>query len=245
MAILGSFTKGVEAYLWKGAMGVDLIHATLDSEPCRPGMGTDKIYAFDDKLFSSETPDARLCLNYVGAVTRAPTTSSLPLCQIWGEQIYLEGNLCKSSSAMLIERFLLAWCGPLENTNSKKKVPQFVLQMEKIKVPFTYRYPLGAKKEKIKVFLDVFRLVVSESSSETVFSGTEKVFVVRQAVGDVFPTKSSMPTAPSSKKDKIKGIKGIRVSIKVVIKVLTHVSLSTLCMCFTRSHFCQPCTRPQ
>ena len=122
MVVLGAFIRAAEAKVWVSTMGGQSAQAPLGVLPLRPDIGLDKIYIEDNKLWVKQAPDPRLTMNIVGSVTRVPTVTSLPLCCVLGEQLYMEGGPVKTTTtSMAIESFVPAWLVPLAATKPKKQ----------------------------------------------------------------------------------------------------------------------------
>ena len=98
--------------------------------------------------------------------------------------------------AMTTENFVPTWCVPLAAVKTKK--PQFVLKMQNVKIPFVYTYNVGCKHKSANVELDVHRLVLADQTGGTVFESEERLPVVRQAEGDLFHTKATLPPLKES-----------------------------------------------
>lgn len=200
--VLGAFMRGAEAKLWSEVMGGSTARpgqATLTSaSPFRSDIGLDKIIVDGEQLFIKEAPDQRLTLNFIGRVTRVPTLTSLPLCVVWGEQLYVEGVSHKSSSPMQIDSYVPAWSVPLAHAKVKKDKPQYKLKMEESELPYDFAYSVGMKKRKISTSLTVYRLVLADSTGGTVFAGEGRAQIVRQVEGDKFPIKETLPKPRST-----------------------------------------------
>ena len=62
--------------------------------------------------------DRRLCLHFTGVVTRVAAKGSLPICEAFGTQFYLQpGHLANSGN----ESFCLAWSVPVQKPHASGK----------------------------------------------------------------------------------------------------------------------------
>ena len=101
-----------------------------------------------------------MTFNFVGRVTRVPTMTALPMCEVWGEQLYVEGAQHKYSGTMMLENFVPAWNVPLAEKKPKK--PQFPMQIEQSMISFDFEYTVGFNKQVQSVPLIINRLVLPD-----------------------------------------------------------------------------------
>ena len=81
--------------------------------------GSTKSALLDDKLVINEVPDKRLALNYVGAVGRVPSATTLPLTTAFGDTFYMEGA---KHTETCTEQFIPAWIVPSAIKSQQKVV---------------------------------------------------------------------------------------------------------------------------
>lgn len=204
--IIGAFMKAAESMLWDAFMvpcsGKSSTQMSLTHLPFRPDVGLDKILMDGEKLVITETPDTRLTMNYVGTVSRVPTVTSLRLCVVFGEQLYVEGQSHKSSGGgSMLEAFVPAWSVPLASKKEgKQKKVQFLLKTEASVIPFEWTYLVGAKKRQVQTSLVINRLVLADGSATKVFGGTDRIPLARVHEDDPFPAKADLLMPPRPKK---------------------------------------------
>ena len=113
--------KAVEARIWTIYCGN---YNFSDKNRIAPDIGLDRIYVDAGKLYVRETVPEHFQLLYCGSVTRAPTTNALFLCDMFGDQFYIDGqgyDKSDKSTGTANEMFVPAWAVGLAPETKEKK----------------------------------------------------------------------------------------------------------------------------
>ena len=151
-SVLRGFMWKVQFFLWEAAMMT--AQRKLASGNLQPENGHARLKAFPDDI--SENPQIyaaevtqTLNLNFVGRVTRVAAVGDLPLTKIGDCSFYLSGD---GHNAFACDDFVPAWMiqeiadeewALMDHTKNVR------MHVSSITIPFTFKFPQGAKEQTI------------------------------------------------------------------------------------------------
>ena len=197
------FMRSVEARLWAIYCGT---YASSSTVAILPDAGLDRIVCESEKLWLQvDSRGIGIRLMFVGSVTRTPATTSLKLCELWGETFYVEGAGHAKPTGATGDRWIPAWTVPLTaapkvpivnklgKSKPEKATKQLVLQSVPIIAPFEFSFTQGNKTNKVKTSLTLNRFVGS-------YDGADRVPLVRPRSDDPFPDKAQISAQLEARK---------------------------------------------
>ena len=179
------------------------------------GVGLDNIHLAPAKVTTpciNMLPE-RFRLNFVGKVSRAPSSGALPVCSFGGENFFITGSGYNSADD---EVFSPAWLIPVVGSGKKggtgkdgndgkdgkdgEKVPSATLDYKKVTTDFMFTTFLGALPQQHVVKITVFQLAIPDSVAA---DGAGKAYLQRNPIAEQLSVEQAKPKAakPKSKSE--------------------------------------------